>query len=232
MSELYVIASAKPWNRKLAAQLHQITGRKFYLIEDSAGLTIENLNKLSPKYIFFPHWSHIISEEVYEKFTCVIFHMTDLPFGRGGSPLQNLIERSIYETQISALKCGTEVDAGPIFLKRPLSLYGAAEDIYLRASDVIKEMIIEIIKTNPQPLEQTGTPTCFKRRKPEQGNLLDTETLEQAFDLIRMLDAEGYPSAYINVGGYRFEFTRASRKADCLVADVKITLQNKNTEPN
>ncbi len=232
MDSLSIVASTQPWNKRLSGRLSYETGSRFHLISSPSGLIIDNLFQLNPKYIFFPHWPHIIPADVFEKFECVIFHMTDLPFGRGGSPLQNLIERGIYETQISALRCAAEVDAGPIYLKRPLSLQGAAEDIYLRASDVIEEMIVEIIKTNPSPIEQTGEPTYFKRRKPEQGNLLDTGTLEQAFDMIRMLDAEGYPHAFINVGNFRLEITRASRKVDSLFADVKISLQNKTTEAN
>jgi methionyl-tRNA formyltransferase len=232
MAEHYGIASPKPWNKNLTARLNQKTGQNFHLISNQSDLFVNNLIELNLKRIFFPHWSHIIPSEIFEKFDCVIFHMTDLPFGRGGSPLQNLIERGIYETQISALKCAAEVDAGPIYLKRPFSLHGSAEEIYLRASDVIEEMIVEIIKINPLPIKQTGDPTYFKRRKPEQGNLLDTGTLEQAFDMIRMLDAEGYPHAFINVGNFCLKFTRASRKADSLVADVEITLQSKNTESN
>ena len=48
--------------------------------------------------------------------------MTDVPFGRGGSPLQNLISRGIYETKISAFRCVAEMDAGPVYPKRPFSL--------------------------------------------------------------------------------------------------------------
>jgi methionyl-tRNA formyltransferase len=232
MDKLNIIASTKSWNIHLPDRLNSKTGSSFHLISDPYELTMDNLIKLNPKYIFFPHWSDIIPSEVFEKFNCIIFHMTDLPFGRGGSPLQNLVSRGIYETHISALKCIAEVDAGPIYLKRPFSLYGAAEDIYLRASDIIEEMIVEIIQTNPVPMEQRGNPTYFKRRKAEQSNLLDTETLEQAFDMIRMLDAEGYSQAFINVGKYRLEFSRASRKLESLTADVKITLQSKNTESN
>lgn len=232
MADLCIIASSRPWNKNLPDNLHAATGQEFLLISNPAEITFERLKELSPRYVFFPHWSHRIPADVFQNFECVIFHMTDLPFGRGGSPLQNLIVRGIYETKISALKCAEEVDAGPNYLKRPLSLHGAAEDIYLRASEVVEKMIVEIIKTNPQPIAQVGEPTFFTRRKPEQGNLLNVETLEQAFDLIRMLDADGYPKAFINVGNLRLEFTRASRKADNLIADVRITMQDPNTEEN
>ena len=53
--------------------------------------------------------------------------MTDLPFGRGGSPLQNLIERGIKQTKISAIKCVKELDGGDIYLKRDLETFDKAE---------------------------------------------------------------------------------------------------------
>ncbi|MDD2620321.1 MAG: hypothetical protein PHC92_06605 [Syntrophomonadaceae bacterium] len=82
--------------------------------------------------------------------------MTDLPFGKGGSPLQNLIARGIHETQISAFRCEKELDAGPIYCKRPLSLYGTAEEIYARTAVIVEDMIKWIIKNCPDPIPQQG----------------------------------------------------------------------------
>jgi methionyl-tRNA formyltransferase len=156
--------------------------------------------------------------------------MTDLPFGRGGSPLQNLIARGIYETKISALKCVEEIDAGPIYLKRHFSLHGAAEEIYIRASKIIEEMIVEIIDDSLVPYAQTGDPIYFQRRKPEQGNLLEAKSVEELFDLIRMLDAEGYPHAFMNIKGKRLEFSRAKLSPDGILADVKITMTDEKVK--
>jgi len=156
--------------------------------------------------------------------------MTDLPFGRGGSPLQNLIAKGIYETKISALKCVEEIDAGPIYLKNPLSLHGAADEIYLRASKIIEKMIVEIIDASLVPYAQTGEPVFFQRRKPEQGNLLEAKSLEELFDLIRMLDADGYPRAFININGKRFEFSRAKLISDGILADVRITMTDEKAD--
>lgn len=198
---------------------------EFFLINSKELLNYENLTKLKPKYIFFPHWSYIISEELYKNFECVIFHMTDLPFGRGGSPLQNLIEKEIYETKISALKCVKEVDAGPIYLKKDFYLYGNAEEIYIRASKIIHEMIKEIISNTPTPLEQEGTPIIFKRRKSKESNIQNLKDLNKIYDFIRMLDAEGYPKAFIETEFLKFEFSRASFKSSKIIADVEIKLK-------
>jgi len=219
-----VLVSNRPWHAGLAADLELRTGALFTLITEPQALTEENLAQLDPRYVFFLHWSHRIEPAVFTRFECVIFHMTDLPFGRGGSPLQNLITRGFTETKITALKCVEELDAGPVYLKMPLCLHGSAEEIFLRAADVMLEMIAQILRTQPEPQAQSGAVTVFKRRTKDQGDLLAVNSLEEAFDLIRMLDAEGYPSAFIRVGSLQFEFSRVAKRVGHLDADVRITL--------
>jgi methionyl-tRNA formyltransferase len=217
-----VIASGKPWHTSMAASLAHRTGAEFISITRPEELTAGHLATIEPRYVFLPHWSHRIGAEIFEHFECIVFHMTDLPFGRGGSPLQNLIARGFRETRLSAIRCVKELDAGPVYMKRPLSLLGSAEEIFLRARSVIEDMILEILRKRPRPRAQRGTPTVFKRRTPADGNLAAARTLDQAFDLIRMLDAEGYPSAFLNAGPFRIEFTRASRKSGRILADARI----------
>ena len=225
-SHVCILASNRRWNHGMVASLAMRTGYQFELIADPQELTAERLASVNPRYVFFPHWSHRIDASVFKRFECVIFHMTDLPFGRGGSPLQNLIARGIYETKITALRCVEEMDAGPIYLKKPFSLYGSAEEIFVRASKVIEDMIVVMLEQLPEPIPQDGVPTVFKRRKPEQSNLAGVTTLNEAFDLIRMLDADGYPPAFLEMGPFKLEFTRASRKTDHILSDVRITLTN------
>jgi methionyl-tRNA formyltransferase len=208
----------------MADRLARRTRRRFELIADARHLTFERLAAARPRYVFFPHWSHRIPASIHRHFECVIFHMTDLPFGRGGSPLQNLISRGICETKITALRCGDELDAGPVYLKRPLSLHGSAEEIFLRAAAVMEDMIAEMLRRAPLPRPQRGKPTVFRRRRPEEGDLSPARSLEQAYDMIRMLDADGYPRAFLDVGPLKFEFTRSARKSDCVLAEVRITL--------
>lgn len=218
----HVIASNRPWTHDLSKSLARQSIANFVTINGSNQLTFEKINALSPRYIFFPHWSHKIPSIIYDNFECVIFHMTDLPYGRGGSPLQNLIVRGHSETVVSALRCIDELDAGPVYLKRPLSLCGTAEEIFLRASDVIEEMIIEIIQSNPEPIPQQGEATYFQRRQLEDGDLCQAQGIEEIYDFIRMLDAEGYPPAFVDVGNFRMEFRRPTRRTDGIHADVII----------
>lgn len=224
----YVIATSRPWNEILAQRLAEKTGHTFHLITRKEELTRERLAAIQPRYVFFPHWSYLISEAIHDAFECVIFHMTDLPYGRGGSPLQNLIQRGHHETQISALRCVREMDAGPIYLKRPLCLEGAASEIFLRAAGVIEAMIETLVREEPEPQPQDGEPTWFARRTPAESDLAQApiQDLNDFFDFIRMLDAEGYPRAFLDLHGHRVEFSRVQMEADRLVGTFVIYRQH------
>ena len=220
----YVLVTSREWNESLAKQLEEKTGHAFHLITQTEKLTYEQLQAINPRYVFFPHWSHMIPREIHETFECVIFHMTDLPYGRGGSPLQNLIQNGHKETKISALRCVTVLDAGPIYLKRPLSLEGSASEIFHCAVNIIEAMIEEIIDQEPDPIPQQGEPTVFHRRTPEQSNLRNApaSNLNDFFDFIRMLDAPTYPLAFIEHGDFLLEFSNAQLLDDSIEARVKI----------
>ncbi len=197
---------------------------KWIRIFDKNDLTLEKVSKINPSIIFIPHWSHILQPEIYENYKCIVFHMTDLPFGRGGSPLQNLIERGHSETIISAIKVEEGLDTGDVYLKHPLSLEGTAEDIFMRASGIIEKMIMEIINNNPIPKKQEGEVVVFKRRKPEQSNVENLDNINQLYDFIRMLDCEGYPNAFIETKHFKIEFNKASQNTNhTLNANVRIT---------
>ncbi len=218
-----VIASPHLRHESLEESLCNMLGVEVLRVREQKSLEFFKLSKFRPRYIFFPHWSWLIPEEIYQNFECVIFHMTDLPYGRGGSPLQNLIVRGHRETKLSALRCVKTLDAGPIYMKRTLSLMGTAEDVLLRAAKITEEMIKCIVLEQPIPVEQTGEPIEFRRRLPKDGDLAGLTELETIYDFIRMLDADGYPSAFIENNDFRFEFSDATLNAEDIVAKVKIT---------
>ena len=221
-SECYVVATVKPWNIELYHQRHSGLPGQWHLIEDSSGLTEERISQLNPRYIFFPHWSWIVPDSILNLTECVCFHMTDLPFGRGGSPLQNLIVRGIKTTKLTALRMETGLDTGPIYMKLPLSLDGSAEQIYRRAAMLTWDMITEMVKTKPQSVAQGGHPVEFTRRTPEQSLLPEVGSIEGMYDHIRMLDAPSYPKAFLEHGDWKLEFVEADQGKGGISARVRI----------
>ena len=147
-----------------------------------------------------------------------------MPYGRGGSPIQNLIQRGHKDTVVTALRMVEDLDAGPVYAKRRLSLLGLAEEIFVRSAGVVSELIGEIVANEPEPAAQQGEAIVFKRRRPEESAVPDDmRSLAGLFDHIRMLDAADYPPAFLEHGGFRFEFVRPALRTGRIEADVRIT---------
>ena len=225
-----IICTIKSWNIKnvLTLKNEYQNEHDVYLMTSKEELTEDALTAIEPDYVFFPHWSNIIPKNIFRRWCCVVFHMTDLPFGRGGSPLQNLIVRKIEETKISAIKVEEGLDTGPVYFKETLCLHGTADEILIRASNIIfKKMIPKFFVKSFIPSSQLGETVLFKRRTPEQSEVSIGMSLENIYDHIRMLDGEGYPKCYFKLGNLKFELSRASYKGNEVFADVRI-IEEKN----
>jgi methionyl-tRNA formyltransferase len=211
LKKAIVIATVKEWNINNYFELKKELENEYslYLLTNKDELSFENIEKINPKYIFFPHWSWIIPQKIYENYESILFHMTDLPYGRGGSPLQNLITNKIYNTKITAIKVSKELDEGDIYLKEDFDISkGSAKEIYENASNLIfKKLIPNIIKKNIVPKKQEEDIVLFKRRTPEQSNIktLKDISIANLYDFIRMLDAPSYPKAYLELDNLKIE---------------------------
>lgn len=67
----------------------------------------------------------------------------------------------------------------------------------------------------------------FKRREPQESRIPELQSLQGLYDFIRMLDAEGYPRAFVKHAGFRYEFTRATLYNGRVIANVQITSAEK-----
>lgn len=227
----YLVATVKPWN--ISAFHRRTAGLPgcWHLVEHKQGLSPEVLGQIRPRYVFFPHWSWLVPSEILQAAECVCFHMTDVPYGRGGSPLQNLILRGHEQTTMSALRMVPELDSGPVYLKRPLQLTGSAQQIFERLAELVYDMAAEIIATEPEPVPQTGEVTWFPRRNPEQSRLPADATARQLYDHIRMLDAQTYPRAFAEFGDLRVEFSDAELQGESVKASVTLRPNSEDAKP-
>ena len=197
---------------------------KFFTHESD--LSVEALHKFKPDYVFFPHWSWIVTKEVHKEFNCIVFHAAPLPFGRGGSPIQNLILEGFKKTPVCAIKMTDKLDSGPIYSSSDVSLDGTLNSIFSRINNVINDLIIEIIEKNPIPITQSGKPHVFKRLTSVDNEIPTGLKLEEIYDRIRMVDHADYPSAFIVYGDVKIEFNNAhlvedSKEVVCLIKKLK-----------
>ncbi len=222
----YIVAAIGDWNKALFDEYVAKLSGSWNYVSTPTELKAELTAGFDPEYIFFPHWRWIVPVDILTNYECICFHMTDVPYGRGGSPLQNLIVRGHKHTVLTALQMEKGLDTGPVYLKESLSLEGSAEVIYNRASQTAWDMIAKIIANQIHPIPQQGVTVTFQRRTPEQSEIPNDLTSEQLYDYIRMLDAPGYPKAFMDKDLYQLEFDQAELIENTVIARVKIKLKD------
>lgn len=213
----YIIATDRSWALRAFVEARSRLPGDWLVVTSSTDLEAAVMRQ-KPRYVFFPHWSQIVPRAILERVECVCFHMADVPYGRGGSPLQNLIVRGHRDTVLTALQMTEDIDAGPVYLKQQLSLLGAAEVVFQRAADQTIDLIESIVHNEPTPTNQSESGALyFARRKPAQSTLPKEGDVEGIYDHIRMLDSPGYPKAFIDYGPFRITFSDAHLNEDSLV---------------
>lgn len=218
----YLLVTIKEWNIDAYKEYISKLDGNWFLITNKDDLTLGKIKKIDPKYIFFPHWSWLVLKEITDNYECVCIHMTDLPYGRGGSPLQNLIINEHKTTKLTALRMTQELDAGDIYHKISLDLSGSAQEIFTRGAYKTYELIKFIVENEPKPQPQKGEVVVFNRRRPSQSEIPKDITISKMYDYIRMLDANTYPTAYIDYGEFRFFCRNAKLSNGKLTMDVEV----------
>ena len=78
------------------------------------------------------------------------------------------------------------------------------------------------------PSKQKGNSYVFKRLKEEDNKIDFNLSIKEIYDRIRMVDSNEYNKAYINLGNYKIQFSKAKITADKLIAQIKIIKSKKN----
>ena len=196
------------------------------IVRKKEELTYSLLEREKPDLIFFPHWSFKVPAKIFKNFQCICFHSTPLPYGRGGTPIQNMIMEGFDETEVCSLQMIEEFDAGPIYLRSKISLEGKLSEILERIYHAIGDQIKIFIQKDLVPIEQKGKPTIFNRIKYKDNSIKGNESLLEIFNKIRMLDSDIYPSTFVEINKLKMEFYDANLTEDSVEARVKIKLKS------
>jgi len=218
-----LICSSRAWF-KLSEKISDTHVVEFLSREEE--LSVESINNFRPDYIFFPHWNWVVDREIHEQFECIVFHTAPLPYGRGGSPIQNLILEGVKDSPVCAIKMKDKLDEGPIYASSNISLAGNLKSIFLRINEAINDLMTYIISENPNPVAQLGEPHVFKRLTISDNEILAGLELEEIFDRIRMVDHPDYPNAFIMYGDIKIELSNAllkdgSMELTCVMKKLK-----------
>jgi len=137
----------------------------------------------------------------------LVVHESDLPSGRGFSPLTWQILSGDSRIPVCLIEASAEVDAGLIYDRAELSFEGHELSPELR--DQQGQRTIELCerfcarKSGPIGEAQSGEASYFRRRHPRDSELDVSKSIASQFPLLRVVDNIRYP-AFFHYAGHRY----------------------------
>ena len=129
----------------------------------------------------------------------IVIHASDLPKGRGWSPLTWQILEGQNEIPITLFEASRDVDAGDLYFKDKIFLDGneLIEEIRSKLAKKIEIMIFRFLSNKRiKPVSQIGHPTFYVRRTPKDAQLDVNKTIAEQFNLLRVCDNLRYPAYF------------------------------------
>lgn len=147
--------------------------------------------------LFALHYPELITKNLssLNKYNIVI-HGSDLPKGRGRSPIHWQVEKGIHELTLTMFEMGDKPDNGPVYLKQTLELDGTEllPDIRLKILRTELDMIDIFLSKYPMtPSEQQGEASYYQKRDKESQKLDPNKTIGDQFNKMRVADNDLYP---------------------------------------
>jgi methionyl-tRNA formyltransferase len=170
--------------------------------------SVKELRELDGEFLFLVSCTEIVGADIYGRFkTSCVIHESDLPKGRGWSPMAWQILEGRNRIVISAITCADKVDRGDILAQGVLELDGTElyEEINRKRCEVRRSLIKEVVEKNPVPAPQQGEPTYYPRRTPADSELDVSKSIADQFDLIRICDPR-FP-AFFRHRGCKYKLT-------------------------
>jgi len=183
---------------------------------------VKKINTVGDKAIFVGDYAKLQAAEVSIYLGCVtltppevlaksqknlVAHASDLPKGRGFSPLTYMILEGKNDIPLCLLEMAAEADAGPVIYKEWIKYEGheLIDELRQKLGQAQVDICLKYLaaKEIPKATPQEGEPSYYKRRRPEDSRLDITKPLAEQFGLLRVADNDKYP-VYFEKDGKKY----------------------------
>ncbi len=134
----------------------------------------------------------------------LVVHESDLPKGRGFSPLTWQVLEGINQVPVCLLEAEQEADSGPVVYREQLNFAG--HELVDEMREILGEMTLRLCHrfldelSPPLGKPQDGQHTWFSRRRPPDSRLDPDLTIAEQFNLLRVVDNVRYPAFFEHRG--------------------------------
>jgi len=168
-------------------------------------LSFDSSNVKAQEIVFVLGYTKILSKEfISSNRLCLVIHESDLPKGKGFSPVQWQILEGNHKIPVCLIKLEEKVDSGDIFLRDEISLKG--DELWGEIRKLQADCTIRLIKSflNKYPdltaIPQTGHETFYKKFKPTDDEIDPNKTIKELFNRLRIADNNNFPVYFILSG--------------------------------
>jgi UDP-2,4-diacetamido-2,4,6-trideoxy-beta-L-altropyranose hydrolase len=136
----------------------------------------------------------------------LVVHESDLPKGRGWSPLTWQILEGKNDIPVTLFEATELLDSGPIYAQTTLHLAGTELVDELRSAqaratvELCRAFIADYPESAKRARPQVGEPSYYPRRGPADSQLDPNKTLAAQFNLLRVVDNDRYPAFFEHKG--------------------------------
>jgi methionyl-tRNA formyltransferase len=168
-----------------------------------------NLKVLGGDILFLMSCHEMISLELRKNYrACLVVHASDLPEGRGWSPLVWQILEGKNVITVTLLEAAEPVDSGAIWHKTHIrfeghELYDEIHAALFGAELALMDFALQNLE-RIMPIPQQGEASYYPRRHPKDSRLDVHLSIAEQFELLRVADNERYP-AFFDHRGHRYQ---------------------------
>jgi methionyl-tRNA formyltransferase len=134
----------------------------------------------------------------------LIIHASDLPKGRGWSPMTWQILEGQDRIALTMFEAADAVDSGPIYFQSELRFEGheLIDEMRTRLALASNALVMRFVRAWPGVVAhaQEGEPTFYGRRRPNDSKLDVERSLRENFPQLRVADNERYPAFFEHAG--------------------------------
>jgi len=152
-------------------------------------------------FLFLISCHQIVGRHVRQRYRhSLVIHASDLPRGRGWSPLAWAILEGANEVVVTMLNAEDALDSGDIWAQRRLCFDGTElhDEINSRLFDAeiaLMDWALDHCDI-ATARAQVGEPSYYAKRKPADSEIDPARPLVEAFELLRVADPNRYPAFF------------------------------------
>tara|TARA_B110000305_G_C19160913_1_gene502547 strand:- start:137 stop:784 length:648 start_codon:yes stop_codon:yes gene_type:complete len=200
--KIQILISKSSWANKYKVEILN------KLKEFSKNIEIfENHKKLKKNYdinIIFSYFKIVPKLYLKKSKINLIPHESDLPKGKGMSPITWQILENKKKIFFSLIEAGSKIDNGIIYYKKNVTipkgfLFEEIKRIQLNQNLELIIKFIKFYKKNnkaPKSKKQIGKSTFYKKRNPKNSEIDVKDSILNQFNLLRIADNKNYPTFF------------------------------------